>query len=216
MKKKNESPTCWRSKPIDIGVTGLSEIVEDYKKNHFDNLEKNLSKISSGTITDCVCGALNSKEYLPDDADEKYKKGPHEWRLPNAQINGFIKALKAAQIETETFNSFDDLYSWVLKKRTNGFGHLRCYDFSLSYGYNKGLRPIEFVYIHAGTKTGAKALKDKGLLQSEITERIPVKAFPKILQNLGSIHIENLLCIYKDALNGIKDITEVKSKNCIK
>ena len=216
MKRKNDSSLCWRTKPIVNGVSDLSEIVADYKKKYLDALEENLPKISSGTIKNCICGAINDKEYLPDDADEKYKKGPHQRRLTNAQINDFEKALKEAGIDNQKFHSFHELYSWVLKNRTNGFRELRCYDFSLCYGYNKELRPFEFVYIHAGTRAGAEALKEKGLLQSEITDRIPVKAFPQILQNLGAIHIENLLCIYNDALKGIKDVKKVKSKICIK
>lgn len=215
MKKKNETTTCLRSNPkIDVGLSGLQAIVEDYSKKYFDALEENLLKISCGTITDCVCGAINDKEHLPDNAVEKYKKGRHQWRLTNAQINGFKDGLEKITTETKDFHSFQELYSWVLNHRTNGFGDLRCYDFSLCYGYNKGLRPSEFVYIHAGTKEGAKALKEKGLLHSEMNDRIPVKSFPKILQDLGAIHIENLLCIYKDALKGLKKIEKINSKIC--
>lgn len=216
MNKKNERPTCWRTKPIDVGESGLSEIVEDYYKKYFAALEEYLPKISSGTVLDCICGALNVKKYLPDEADEKYKKESHQRRLTNAQINRFKEALEKAVLEKQEFHSFHELYTWVLKKRTNGFRELRCYDFSLCYGYNKGLRPSEFVYIHAGTKAGAEALKEKGLLPSEITDRIEVKSFPKILQNLGAIHIENLLCIYKDALKGLKDTEKINSKICLK
>ena len=71
---------------------------------------------------------------------------------------------------------------------------LYVYDTAWRIGAKLELEP-ELVYLHAGTRKGAKAL---GL--DSRRENIDPQDLPLPLQRLRPIHIENFLCLYKDRL----------------
>ena len=92
--------------------------------------------------------------------------------------------------------------------RVMGFGKLVTYDFCLRFGYKRGICPQKFVYLHSGTKDGAKELKRllPELDTKEYEEMMPVEKLPENLQKLGATHIENLLCIFKGRLASLQKI----------
>jgi hypothetical protein len=89
----------------------------------------------------------------------------------------------------------------VLAERTakgiGGIGELTIYDTAHRIGAYLRLAP-ENVYLHAGTRQGAKALGFKGSWAS-----IPRREFPKALSRLRANEIEDCLCIYKNNLRSI-------------
>jgi len=72
-----------------------------------------------------------------------------------------------------------------------GLGDLYIYDTALRLGSFLKLSP-KHVYLHAGTRAGARAL---GLKLSE--DFLRVTALPKTIQVLEPHEIEDFLCIYK-------------------
>lgn len=85
--------------------------------------------------------------------------------------------------------------------RTRGIGELYVYDTALRIGAWLELFPGK-VYLHAGTRWGARALgfdpKARALEVSEL---------PQELQQLEPYEIEDLLCIFKDKLAGVRTET---------
>jgi hypothetical protein len=74
------------------------------------------------------------------------------------------------------------------------------YDTALRIGAYLHLKP-ELVYLHAGTRIGARNL---GFDSS--AEFIATRNFPDEFRCLSASEIEDVLCIYKDELNSRKRI----------
>lgn len=175
----------------DIAIKNLDDVVKDYQKKHFDNLESFLRDLK-GNIQDCVYGPFS-----------KYKKHPHQWRIPNRILNETVRDLQKKASDLNATTNFPELYNLVKETKKGGYGLLAIYDFAIRYGFSKGIEP-EDVYLHAGTLEGAKAvLPEKKKIRPGNT--IAVKEFPTPLQNLNGLHLENLLCIYKKELKRIKN-----------
>jgi ABC-type arginine/histidine transport system permease subunit len=73
------------------------------------------------------------------------------------------------------------------------------YDTALRLGANLRLLPRE-VYLHAGTRRGARAL---GL--DYRSESVSMRLLPAALRRLRPYEVEDVLCIYKDWLATAKD-----------
>ena len=88
--------------------------------------------------------------------------------------------------------TFDELHSFleVTFLKIPGLGVLYTYDTALRIGFYLRLEP-KAVYLHAGTKIGARAL---GVTTAK---RAQVRDLPLALQVLPVHEIENFLCIFK-------------------
>jgi hypothetical protein len=73
-----------------------------------------------------------------------------------------------------------------------GIGALTVYDIALRIGAHFGQAPMH-VYVHAGTRTGARAFNITGDL-------FDPKILPKSFSRLAPSEIEDCLCIHKDEL----------------
>ena len=180
--------------PANEKVKTLAEIVDCYVKENKSDYEDYLGKFR--TIIDCVCGKTGNKV-----GKRKYKRNSHQYRFPEVAIEKTVAELSNL-LKDKNFGNFEELMSDVDTVEVKNFGHLCRYDFALRYGYPKGVKPVEYVYLHAGAMDGAEALKSKGLLK-KTARKVPVGDFPEPLRSLPSEHIENLLCIYKDKLKQI-------------
>ena len=83
----------------------------------------------------------------------------------------------------------------VEESRVKWFGELAVYDTALKIGAWRGISPT-LVYVHAGTRKGARALKlktSKGFLR--------IDELPEPMHNMEPHHIENFLCIFKSDFN---------------
>jgi hypothetical protein len=98
--------------------------------------------------------------------------------------------------------SFDQLHGRVEGSlgEIAGIGPLTIYDMAHRLGNVIGHAPQQ-VYLHAGTRAGAKAL---GVDYRK--KRLPVDAFPKEFHRLRPEQIEDCLCIYKDRLRRLATI----------
>lgn len=124
------------------------------------------------------------------------KRFHHQRRIIHDALWQSKQALVSAKDIIISCSTFDELYKLVdrLIGIISGIGELTVYDIALRIGVKLKLEP-EFVYLHAGTRKGAEAL---GLDAKQ--NFIDVYKLPVPLQQLRPIHIENLLCIYKDQL----------------
>ena len=92
--------------------------------------------------------------------------------------------------------TFDELYEQVAValRPIRGIGLLTIYDTAHRIGAFLHLSP-EQVYLHAGVRTGAKAL---GL--GDWRAKLPMSMFPVVFQRLRPEQVEDCLCIYKSQL----------------
>jgi hypothetical protein len=83
-----------------------------------------------------------------------------------------------------------------------GIGELALYDIAHRIGSYRGLRPVE-IYLHAGTREGAKALELPTNRKS-----LPMSSLPAGLRSLSAEEAEDLLCIYRKTLARIHGAVE--------
>jgi hypothetical protein len=100
-----------------------------------------------------------------------------------------------ARADFASCKTFDELFAMVSQIVTPipWLGELYAYDTSLWIGASRGLLP-DAVYMHSGTRDGARAL---GIDRKEV--RLDPRCLPRELRGLSPRHIEDVLCIYKDA-----------------
>lgn len=172
-------------------------------------------------------------DYLPLDTlrDQVFggKDGaifPHQRRWGPAPLEDAYKRLKDAgfndngilskQHSAVKFNNFEDLYDTVesIIKSIRGIGDLAIYDISVRIGNHQTpkILPSEYVYIHAGTRTGA----EKALGRRINVKRLPIGTFSHIpyLNGMNALEIEDFLCIYKNVIpHSTSNGNSTKTKN---
>lgn len=126
------------------------------------------------------------------------KRFSHQRRIPRSALVSAWKRLQAVIAELEAASTFAHLFS-IVDREIAGIpkiGKLMVYDTALRIAAWRQLEP-EVVYLHAGTRDGAKAL---GL----DTRRpyIAIADIPRALRRLRPHQIEDVLCIYKEVLKG--------------
>ncbi len=120
----------------------------------------------------------------------------HQRRLGKASLQQARNILVAHANAMEGVKDFDELISLVdaLLAPVPGIGELYIYDTSLRIGSKLHMFP-EYVYLHRGTRAGARALGKSG------KERfLEVNSLPPEFQALEPHEIEDALCIFEDVL----------------
>ncbi len=122
------------------------------------------------------------------------KRYDHQRRLSPATIDLVRHRLTAGVVRI--CQTFDELHERISVAIGNirGVGELMLYDTSLRIGAKMGLRP-RAVYLHRGTRSGARALGFDGRVKT-----LAVSSLPSELRTLAPHEIEDVLCIYKDRL----------------
>jgi hypothetical protein len=128
--------------------------------------------------------------------DSLGRKHPHQRRIEHAALEESRRRLLATAPALKGATSFHQM--WQLIGRTIGpirrIGPLAVFDISLRIGAYLDFEP-EKVYLHAGTRQGAKAL---GLQAGH--EWLEMQELPKCLRLLSAREAEDFLCIYKAEL----------------
>ena len=170
-------------------------------------------------LHECVCNRHGHQYCIPNNAvniavialmKSKYI-GKHHKSVPfiksgSNKING----------GNMSFSDFEDLHDFVRYAigSINGIGPLTVYDTAKRIGHilTYPVYPQEYVYLSAGAMDGAQAL----LGCSNLNFREPIEKFQPYFGTLGSIFVEDILCIFKDVLKtNTKNTTPGKSA-CIK
>ncbi len=122
------------------------------------------------------------------------KKLDHQRRVPVAVLERSRRVLLANAKRLAEANSFDELFAEVEERIApiHGIGELTVYDTALRIGAYLGHSPAK-VYLHAGTREGAKRL---GLDVRGKT--LDVATLPGALRRLAPHETEDVLCIFKN------------------
>jgi len=93
-----------------------------------------------------------------------------------------------ALMEAQTFGQ---LHALIGALKTPGIGPMTVYDVAVRFGAWRGLSP-KYIYVHAGTAAGLKALgiKPQG-------GRISMGKLPVVLQTKDADTVEDFLCTYR-------------------
>ncbi len=127
----------------------------------------------------------------------KGKRHPHQRRIPQRSLAQAWKRLRAEDLARP--QCFDSLHQLIREKigGIHGIGALTVYDVATRIGAYRGLKP-GYVYLHAGTREGARAL---GLMGKD--GKVEVSLLPAPYRKLTPGQIEDCLCIYKDEIRAI-------------
>lgn len=130
--------------------------------------------------------------------ERKYINGHAPYNNANNCYHEWLKIVEANIERLSTIATFEELIEEVEKLKIKGIGDLTIYDTATMIGASNGVYPQK-VYLHAGAKTGAKALGVKGAVVDKSVFVALCPAFDK----LTPMQIEDFLCIYKSHLQGI-------------
>ena len=124
-------------------------------------------------------------------------KHPHQWRIHCDVLREFGRRLSGRERALWEAPSFDELHRVVLEVGAliPGIGELAVYDTALRIGVKRDLLPTR-VYLHRGTRSGARAL---GINRN--CPSISVSELPEPFADLKPHEIEDCLCIFKGLLS---------------
>lgn len=127
--------------------------------------------------------------------DIKNQKSDHQYRIQVEALELSRKILLHNKKKISSCKDFDTLLKLIdsLLKDVKGLGELYYYDTTLKLGSYLNIFP-EFIYLHRGTREGAKYL---GLNYKK--EYIKKTDLPNELQTLEPYELEDFLCIYKNS-----------------
>jgi hypothetical protein len=120
------------------------------------------------------------------------KRSHHHYRRSERQLNAGKSALMAVYPQIRNCKNFDELHNLVEKitDKIDGLAELYTYDAAHIIGTRLGFHPQK-VYLHTGTRKGARALGfSSGLRCLEVSQ------LPAEIQALKAYEIEDFLCIY--------------------
>jgi hypothetical protein len=120
----------------------------------------------------------------------------HQRRIRRLVLEEVVRRLRAANLSSRTFDGLHITISTAIGG-IRGVGELLVYDTSLRIGARLGLQP-ELVYLHAGTRIGARALG----LPTESGSLAPSR-LPRAFHRLSPREIEDCLCIYKGEIAAV-------------
>lgn len=172
-------------------MKNLNHIVEDYIKHHRKNAEKELrwfaiQKSLKETVSLAALAQGPSRKRLS-----------HQRRIPKSVLQKGKTKLLGNLSKMQNAKSFDNLHELIetIIGSIFGIGELMIYDTALRIGAKLKLEPTS-VYLHAGTRSGAKKI---GIYSSK--KKAEIKYIPKPLRKLKAHEIEDVLCIYKNSFN---------------
>ncbi|NBD19799.1 hypothetical protein GTZ97_03820 [Aquabacterium fontiphilum] len=147
------------------------------------------------------------KELSPEQAlefaalakDSRGKRFSHQRRLTRESLQQGKQAIMSMLGAFQKATSFDEVLKGVrdVTSKVHGLGELYAYDTALRISANKGHEPT-LVYLHAGTRVGAKRL---GIPTNR--DYVPMTELPEALMPLKAHEVESFLCIYKNHFGGV-------------
>lgn len=127
-----------------------AEVVSAYIRDHRDaGQDERRFYAMQSSLADAVEAAALSE--LPDG-----KRHPHQRRIPGRVLRQAATALTNASFAVATFDELHEVVRTTIGP-LRGIGELAVYDVAYRIGAHLGLEPDK-VYLHAGTREGARAL----------------------------------------------------------
>ena len=122
------------------------------------------------------------------------KRFSHQRRLAKASLKEGSELIMKMVSEIQQARSFEEVLEKIRRVafQVKGLGELYSYDTSLRISVKLGYEPKQ-VYLHAGTKIGAKRL---GVITDKNRDSVPMTELPEALRQLNNAHeVESFLCI---------------------
>ena len=190
---------CTDSK-VSTEANSLSRLVAEFLEADGCCPRDEINAFQNLKIEDAVRKAALAR----DEHGEFYS---HQWNLKEKYPDVPVKAeriLVACANEIASCKDFDDLHELLkrelkIKNKVIGAGELYRYDTAFRIGISKGVYPKK-VYLHAGTRDGAKALG----IYREGKEVLEMSELPAELRRMQPYQVEDFLCIKKDVLHKFK------------
>lgn len=181
---------CRGSRGTGARIRSFSDVVSSYIRDYRDLAARELdfyrNRVSLRDAVDVAASCVGSDG----------KRQSHQRRLKANVLASAAAALQAALREIGQCKDFDQLMGLIQPKlrHIHPLGELTIYDVAHRIGVYLGLHP-ERVYLHRGTRDGAKALGFDGKQTS-----IDMRSLPREFFRLRPDEIEDCLCIYKSEL----------------
>lgn len=171
----------------------LEEIVNDYLNKFADSLDREIcffERLSS-------LAEIISRAAMTETSSGKRSSHQPAYRFFTKELETAKRCLLETEDQIRTCETFDELQCLINKAIRTVYKNavLYVYDTAWKIGAKLNLEP-KTVYLHAGTRKGTEALG----LNVKKRDTIEPHELPVPMQRLRSIHIENLLCLYKDEL----------------
>jgi hypothetical protein len=175
-------------------IMDIKFIIRDYKKRKLCKAFAELNEFRTlPTFDQCI----NNAGLAIHQDGKKYR---HQFRISKKTLSIARDILLANKKSIRKTRNFDELIVLIddLLKPVKGIGELYIYDTSLRIGSFLGYPPDK-IYIHRGTRKGARKLGFKNKDSIEMSE------FTNGFQYLEPFEVEDILCIFKDKLGAIKE-----------
>ena len=181
--------------PRNGSFRSWTAIVADYRKTCLRRSRQELERFRLRRGMPSLKDAIEVAALSQDENGEPYPHQVKNWRFWPEGIAEATEALLETADRIEACSDFDELHDLVTEVIAGipGVRTLYAYDVSLRIGAWLGCWPTK-VYLHAGTRKGAKKLgmdTKRGTLEMAV--------FPAELQALPPYQVEDILCHYKDA-----------------
>lgn len=163
-------------------------ILRHYDMHHRPRVEREQAWFAkSASIEEAISRAALA-------TDERGKRFQHQRRIPRQALETARDELLQHQEESRNAADFDELLAIVTNAvhSIHRTGELYAYDAALRIGHYLDLLPTK-VYLHAGTRAGARALH---LPHNDAS--IGASDLPPELRGRPAHEVEDILCIYKD------------------
>ncbi len=179
------TPRPNRCRPTAAPANGLRAIVDDYIRR-FRRHARAEMRFYAGqpTLADAVRVAAGCVR-----ADGK--RHPHQYRIPAASLQKAVRRLQ--RVDLAAAETFDELHELIADAIADVYmlGPLTVYDIAHRLGAFLDREPTR-VYLHRGTRDGARALDlGRGRLALDLDE------LPREFHRLTAAEAEDCLCIYK-------------------
>lgn len=185
---KGQARTASRCTPQGRELSTLRDIVDAYIRDKRDGAARELRfHAIQRSLADAVSVAALCKS-------PSGKRHSHQCRIPFASLDEARRRLLAADLRGAA--TFEELHDFVTATVRGIWmvAELTIYDIAHRIGAHLGLAP-ERVYLHRGTRDGARAL---GLGRGRAT--LALRELPREFHRLNPAEAEDCLCIYKEQL----------------
>lgn len=172
-----------------MGHEELENLVREYKSGYRNQLLSHLDFYKSLESLDEVL------ESAPAGRDLNNDKHKHQWRITDSALESTRGHLLRHKTQFLNCTNFEDVRRQVGQCKVAGFGKLAVYDTALRISaYLNNFMP-EYIYLHCGTKEGARNL-GVGYNREYITR----DELPESLRELEPYDIEAFLCVSRNRL----------------
>jgi hypothetical protein len=178
---------------VEGDTVDLNAVVRHYKQKFRERAEQELGTFhAEKTLEDAIRRAALAE-------DPGGKRYAHQWRREREDLERSAAKLATRAAEIASASDFASLFQIVRSAvhHLRGIGELYIYDTALRIGAKKNALP-KLVYLHAGTRKGAKAL---GIDVEDVPALFKFE-LPQELRELEAHEIEDVLCIYKRYFTG--------------